>query len=483
MHIGKAISCLGMALLVCPLGKAQSPRPNNVKNSSVVPLTIPAGVPIRVALLKSVRIKHVGAPVQGRVLKPVYVFDRKVIPAGSEVSGRITRIDPISKERRVAALAGGDLTPFHKVHIEFTSLTLKDGKRVPIETLVSQGEGNVVRLTAGGANKKKQGLVHGKVAQLRQQIKQRKKEAIAELIAPDKLKRLERALKARLSAEIPYHRQSIKSGTQFVAQLERPLKLGTEDCPGKELNKIGSKIPPGSVVHVWLTTPLSSATDHWGSPVEAIVSRPVFSSQHQLILPEGTKLEGIVTKAVPARHLGRNGRLRFAFRRLKLPHGITRQVEAGLQAANVAKASHLKIDSEGGAHATSSKTRFVMPAIEVLLAGSAIDSDSGQRAIQEGSGSGGDLAGGAVRGGVGFGLIGSIVALLARSQVVTAGFAYYGAAWSLYSHLVARGSEVVFPKDTAMEIRFGTHEGSPIPSHKGRARFSGKAATTAASSS
>jgi hypothetical protein len=231
---------------------------------------------------------------------------------------------------------------------------------------------------------------------------------------------------------------------------------------------VGSQIPTGSVVHVWLSTPLSSATAHKGTPVEAVVSQPVFSSHHRLILPQGTRLEGFVTQAVPARHLSRNGRLRFTFRRLQLPQGITRQVEAGLEAASVPKSNHLKIDSEGGAHATTSKTKFVMPAIDVLLASSSIDGDSGQRAIQEGNAGGADVAGGAVRGGVGFGLLGSVAAMIARSQTLTAGFAFYGAAWSVYSHLMARGSDVVFPKDTAMEIRFGTHDGRTGAAGKGK---------------
>jgi hypothetical protein len=49
--------------------------------------------------------------------------------------------------------------------------------------------------------------------------------------------------------------------------------------------------------------------------------------------------------------------------------------------------------------------------------------------------------------------------LIARYRPLTAGFAFYGAARSVYSHVVARGREVVFPKNTPMDIRFGTHQG------------------------
>ena len=57
-----------------------------------------------------------------------------------------------------------------------------------------------------------------------------------------------------------------------------------------------------------------------------------------------------------------------------------------------------------------------------------------------------------------------MITLLAHSRPVSAGFAFYGAGWAVYSHLVARGVDVVFPKNTPMEIRFGTHDGSgPAP--------------------
>jgi hypothetical protein len=362
------------------------------------------------------------------------------------------------------ALANGDLTPFHQAHIEFSTLELKNGERLPIQTAVSPGTSNVIQLVAGGKNKKT-GRIHGKIAEARHQIEESKKQVIEAIKAPHKLKRVE----AVLSAQLPFHRQFLPAGTQFIATLKNPLTVGTEDLSQKELKMVGSEIPRASTVHVWLATSLSSAKDHKGSPVEAVVSQPLFSKSHRLILPEGSRLEGVVTQAVPARRLGRNGKLRFTFQRIELPHGTIRKVEAGLQAATVAKGSHLKIDSEGGAHAVSSKKKYIIPAIDVLLATSSFDGDSQQRAIQEGGGQGGDVTGGALRGGVGFGLMGSLIAMAARFQPVTAGFAFYGAAMSVYSHIVARGSEVVFPKDTAMEIRFGTHEGRLSPPHKNTA--------------
>ena len=50
--------------------------------------TIPAGVPLRVALQRRVVIKHPGDAIRGQLVEPIYVFDRVVIPAGTVVAGQ-----------------------------------------------------------------------------------------------------------------------------------------------------------------------------------------------------------------------------------------------------------------------------------------------------------------------------------------------------------------------------------------------------------
>jgi hypothetical protein len=55
-----------------------------------------------------------------------------------------------------------------------------------------------------------------------------------------------------------------------------------------------------------------------------------------------------------------------------------------------------------------------------------------------------------------------IVGLAANSRVVSAGFGAYGAATSIYYHFLARGRDVVYPKDMAMAIGIGTRESKPV---------------------
>ena len=260
-------------------------------------------------------------------------------------------------------------------------------------------------------------------------------EALKEMTAPDRAQRL----KAALEAELPYHKQSLPAGTQFTAELRTPLELGTEASSPKELEQLGAEIAPGSVVHARLVTPLSSATDHTGSPVQAVVSQPVFSSDHRLVLPEGALLQGSVTQAIPARWLGRSGHLSFAFRQIDLPDGASRKLEASLQGAKAAPGALADI-------VCSSRTFLPIPSTFILMPLCKLRRSKAP-------------AGATLRGAAGFGLVGRVVFLLAGCHPVSAGFTFYGMGWSVYSHAVARGSEVTFARNSPMEISFATNDG------------------------
>jgi type IV secretory pathway VirB10-like protein len=430
----------------------------------MIPLTVPPGVPLDVILESKLKIsKQTGVPVRGRVVEPIYVFDHMVIPAGSELLGHVAQVDTLSRKQRALHIANGDFTHFRKIHVDFDTLLLKDGKQVPVHTAVHQGALETVHLSAGGQGKKK-GRVGQTVDQAKQEVKDREQEAVQEVKAPGKSEHV----KAWLVAQLPYHPQSLPAGTHFTAELKQPVELGVEEQPQQQPQR-GAPIPPGSNVHARLLTGLSSAIDHRGSPVQAVVSQPLFSPDHQLILPEGTHLEGSVTQAVPARRMGRNGQLRFVFRQIDLPRGATQRVEASLQSVDAATSAHMKLDSEGGAHAVTPKTNYVEPAIDVLLAVTSLDGldPHNHKRIEEGLGpQGPDVAGGAVRGGAGFALVGAVIGMLVHYRPVSAGFAFYGAGISVYTHIVARGNEVVFAKNTPMEIRFGTHAGASPPGPK-----------------
>jgi hypothetical protein len=447
------------SLIACPAIAQDAPS-----GSETVTLTVQAGVPLHVVLEKKVPIKLVGAPVEGHTVEPIYVFDHLVIPSGTKITGRVSKVVNLTRKQRAMTIANGDFTPYRKPYLDFDTLVFKDGSKLPIQTAVTQGAPNMVHLSAGDQGKKK-GRVSQAVEQARAEAKAREQETMKDITAPGKTDRLKQVL----LAELPYHKQALQAGTHFTAELKAPLELGTEERSAVELTKLGSEIPPGSVVHVRLTTPLSSATDHKGAAVTAVVSEPVFSSDHQLILPEGARLQGLVTQALPARRMGRNGQLRFMFRQVEMGPGAPRNVEASLHSVDAASGAHMVLDEEGGAHAVTPKSKLVAPTIKVLLAVGSLDGldPHNKDRIEDGLGpQGPDVAGGAVRGGAGLGLVGTIVGLAAHYRPVSACFAFYGAGLSVYTHVVARGNDVVFTKNTPMEIKFGIHESPATPAAK-----------------
>jgi hypothetical protein len=72
----------------------------NASTIETIPLTVPKGTAVQVVLDKEVRIQRVGQSVNGRVVEPVYAFDKLVVPVGTEVTGQITQLEGVSGGRR-----------------------------------------------------------------------------------------------------------------------------------------------------------------------------------------------------------------------------------------------------------------------------------------------------------------------------------------------------------------------------------------------
>jgi len=430
-----------------------------LSGSNSIPLTVPAGSPLKVALDQEVRVRSVGQAVHGKVVEPVYSFDKLVVPAGSEVNGKIASIEGVSKVNRTAAAMNANFSPLRQVHVEFNELVLADGTHIPLQTVVSPASEGVLQFVPANAKEntsaagESRNVASRKISEVRQEAKRQWDVAMAQLHAPGKMHRLQRFAVAQL----PYHPQYMDSGTSFNADLQEPLNFGTEPLRPETLSVIGSPPPSGSVVHAVLVTPLNSATTRKGEPVEAVISQPLVVSNH-LFLPQGSHIRGSVLQVRPARRLNRNGQLRIVFHQVVPPDGIDQKVEASLEGVEVAKGEHLSLDAEGGAQVTTPRTRYLTTAIAVALAASSMSPDH-DHGLQ--SGSEGDPGGGAASGASGFGVIGTLVGALAHSRVVSSGFGAYGAARSIYSHFLARGRDVVYPKDMSMVIGLGTRDPKP----------------------
>jgi hypothetical protein len=420
----------------------------------IVPMSVAAGTPIKVALDAEVRVRQVGQAIHGKTTEPVYAFDKLLIPVGTVVNGRVSAIDRVPKMQRTLQATNGNFSPQRHVHVQFDELVMADGKRINLQTVASPAPDGVLKFVSANEKAEQKNKLEAaagkKVSATRQAIHQQWSDLQKQIHEPGKMHKLKRIAVAQL----PVHPQYIDLGTSFNAELQKPLDFGTEALKPEELTNIGSPPPTGSVVHARLETALSSATAKKGDPVEALITQPLVVSDH-LILPEGSVIKGSVVQVARARRLGRNGQLRILFHQVAPPNGIEQKVETNLEGVAVAKGEHLKLDAEGGAQVTTPKTRYLTTGIQVMLAASQAspDRDAGQ-----GGASVGEAGGGAVSGASGFKFVGMIVGIAAHSRVVSAGFGSYGAATSIYYHFLARGRDVVYPKDMAMVIGLGTRE-------------------------
>jgi hypothetical protein len=297
--------------------------------------------------------------------------------------------------------------------------------------------------------------VEGTVARARQEIRQRAHESIAaakqqvnETIAAIKEPGKAERLKWLLINQLPYHRQYLHKGTVYDAELQAPVAFGRiEPVPSASAGTVPA---PSSILRGRLATTLDSATTTRGSRLEAVVTEPVFSADHQLILPEGTRLTGEVTVAKPARRFHRNGQLRFLFESVQTPQRETTLL-ASLHSVDVSADDHVAVDEEGGARVSDSKTRFVAPALAVLALAGAGDGHEHRVDANHPEGGGGNPGLQSLGGFLGFSLIGAGVARL--SQPLGLAFAVVGVARTTYANVVGKGHEVRFAADTPIELQ------------------------------
>ena len=461
------LSITAFALFFCCTAvPAQSPTPDPAIQFG---LNVDADVPLRVYITKRLNMRA-GEPVTAILIEPIYSFDRVVIPAGANLQGHVTGFNPVPKMVRAKALMGGDFSPLHFARVEFTNVTLPDGRAIPIQTFDSAGLPTLY-VAPRPSNKTKPlptGVIATAKQQIREQIVTRSQDVIEVVRGHNKKEFIEDLVIKKL----PYHPQWYRRNTRFDAVLRQPVGLGITAAPADTLRHIG--LPASDLVaQVRLITPLSSADASVQAKVEGVISRPVFSATNQLILPEGTRLTGRVRRAQPARYFHRGGQLRFTFDSIEppawtaLPPIPLERKEIQLAKAEADPTAHIQIDSEGNAKSTEPKTRLLGPILALVIAGSSSDNDS-DRTRTGTSTNNGNRAGRALGGLSGFGLLGSGAAQLSKTAGTALG--YYGLAWSVYSNIISRGREVEFAKNAAIEVRFGSQ---PAPPASARSRFWG----------
>jgi hypothetical protein len=426
-----------------------SQLPPPIPKPIIIPLSVPRGTPVQVALAEEIRVQRVDQIIRGRVVQPVYAFDKLVIPVGTEVSGRITRIEPVSAAQRTLAVLDANFTPLRAIDVTFTELILADGKHIQIQTTVTPGSGQVIRFLVAADGKDKKGIKDAaseKALEAKEEAKREWNIAMQQITQPGKFHKAERYMVAQL----PVHPQYIDAGTAYFAELQQPLDFGVEPLSVETAASLGAAPPPGSFVRARLTTALNSASTTKGTPVEAVLSQPLFDG-NRLLLPQGSRLRGSVVQVAPARFMRRNGQLRMVFHELLPPEGpggivVAQRVETSLEGVQSAAPSNVKLDAEGGAEAGSPKSRYLLTTISVGLA--AVSAGIGGDTL-------GDTTERAAGGAGGYKLIGIALGAAVHSQPFGMAMGALGAGKSIYTNFIARGREVVFPKNTAMLIGIG----------------------------
>lgn len=423
---------------------AQDPKASKPTIMENISLKVPQGTALHVVVDREIRVQKEGQAIHGHLLEPVYTFDKLVLPVGTEASGKIVRVEGPSASQRTLAALDANLTPMRKITVEFTELSLADGRHIPIRTSVVPGSGQLIRFVTPSENRGKKGVkdsVTEKERQAKEEARRQFDSAMQFVKKPGKLHRLERYALAQL----PVHPQYIDAGTVYFAELETPLEFGSELLTPEIAKSIDSEIPKGTMVQAGLMTALNSASTQKGADVEAVVSRPLLYDG-KLIVPQGSVLKGSVVQVRPARHWKRNGQLRFVFRDLVLPNGVESKVEAMLQSVQSGAADHVQLDAEGGAETKTSKTRYLRSGISVGLAAATHEDDLINRA-EGGAG--------------GFKVVGIVIGAAVHSQPLAIAMGAFGASRSIYDNFMARGTDVVFAKHTEMEIGIDTRGGLP----------------------
>ncbi|HEY2384238.1 MAG TPA: hypothetical protein VGK48_23945 [Terriglobia bacterium] len=421
--------CLALPALFILLTGALFAQSDGIHRIAIVPLTLDQGFPLKVVITERVQSK-LGEPVHGKIADPVYAFDREVIPAGTEILGKVTGLRPAGKMKRMSSMLGGDFTPLHDPEIRFDTLVFADGKTLPIDTSVVSRGNLLVRFKNGQARTYTTGT--------RQPVKE--------------------LLHTMLWGLSPYHPQFVATGTTYKASLKQPLDFGSVVVTTRTLNGIGSEPAAGSMIYARLTTALDSKTARAGTPVQAYLSYPMYSPEHRLIFPAGSRLEGEVVSAHRAGFLAHGGELALTFTKIEPPLNImssasqTRDIQGRLVGVEPpVDLNQLRINDEGQAQVARTKERFLAPAFALAGAAPMLGStpSSFAPALAEAYGSG--FFSRALGGGSLFGLPGGIAGLMVPP--VGLGLGAYSVGYALYFNILGHGKNITLPADTSIELR------------------------------
>jgi hypothetical protein len=113
-----------------------------------ISLTVPEGTPLPIVLDKEVRLRKVGQPIRGKIAKPVYAFDKLVVPAGSQVTGKVIAIARVSVQKRTLAALDANFSPYREMQVSFDGFDIARRQARALQTIVSPASQGVLQFAA-----------------------------------------------------------------------------------------------------------------------------------------------------------------------------------------------------------------------------------------------------------------------------------------------------------------------------------------------
>lgn len=300
---------------------------------------MPPGAILRVELSAPVVIERLkpGAELDGSLVRPIYVYDRAVIPAGSHVHAVVDKIQKEKEAQKKGLLERVDTVAslgmnrhnLYQVSLRSASIKVPSGEELGLDLRFIRG-GEEVRLQTGNDGQMKVGsstgsglAQHAPVVGQVSQIKHDKKR-VQEFRHPVATMEVEKPARIELPGQ-PEPARAVAAGQPVV-------------------------IPEGTKAHFLLMTELRASDNKEGDQFKARLVEPIFQADGRLVLPEGAMLDGHISKLVPPRRMSRAASIYLVFDRLTTPEGEGQKVAASLASADVGKKVPVNMDPEGGLH-------------------------------------------------------------------------------------------------------------------------------------
>jgi hypothetical protein len=285
-----------------------------------------------------------GDVIQCKLSQPVYSVDRELFPSGSPVQ---LTVDKVERRRREP----NDHWPwvikmFMPRHENFpvfreSSVLGPDGTSTPLQvSLISLNRERSVQ--AQSKKNADHAAATGLAATDQNQSGQVSKERIATFLA------------ARPDLQVPAL-PLVFSGPTTIAS--------------------------GTHAKIILLGAVSAGKSRVGDTFQARVVEPVRVND-EVVLPEGSLLDGEVVRSTPPRMLSRGGSLYLKFNKLSLPGGGPTPITATLTGIEINERSHTKVDAEGGLRADRPGKAWMLANIGVTAGLAKVADDTTQLIIE-----------------------------------------------------------------------------------------------------